>query len=168
MDYAERYRMAETKRFMIELAHGPFEVTKKTGLEIAAKVKFRHFKPVELAIAREFITKAILEGVYYFDVYLLTEKAKKIISETPELNWKIAVPWMYRIDAVCYTFDAVWIIEFKERVSMYAIGELLGYKGMFIKQYEPKKEVRLMLVAKYDEPEVHPVLREHNIRLVVL
>lgn len=150
--------MAKGRVGEIELSVGPYFVTKETAEEMARKIYFRHFKPEELELAREFIRRAILEGYFYFDVYLTTAAAEKLLEEVPEIKIPLAVPWMLRIDAVCWTTGVVWLIEFKERIRTSGIGQLISYKDLFEKQYKPQRPINLMYVAKYDAPELHPLM----------
>jgi len=160
--------MAEEEKSLIELAIGPYEINAYSGPLLADKIYFRHFRPVELYLAREFIRKAIIPGTYYFDVYLLTDEAKDWMRRNPEEFWKITIPYAHRIDAVCFTEEKIYLIEFKIRLKYSAIGQLQGYLDWFKRDYHPTKPVELVVVAAYDRPELHETLERLGIKLILL
>jgi len=160
--------MAEIRDWIIQLARGPYDVDEQTGPRVAQEVWFRHFRPAELWIAREFIRKAILPGRYYFDVYLLTEEAEDFIRKEPEALWRMAIPYMHRIDAVCYYDNKVALIEFKLRLKYSAIGQLAGYRDWFKRQYAPREEVELIAVYRFERPELWETCDRLGIRRIRL
>lgn len=155
--------MVEGTEAVIKFGIGPFKVDKVTGPYVAEQVVFRHFKAGELLIAREFIRRAYIEGTYYFDVYLMTAEAEKFIEKHGEEFWRLAIPFMHRIDAVCFTPDVIYLIEFKLRVKYSGIGQLLGYRDWFVRQYKPDRPVKMVLVAVYEIEELEETLRKHDI-----
>jgi len=56
--------MAQESWALIELAKGPYEVTPATAEIIADKIRFRHFRPGELLLGKEFIRRCIIPGTY--------------------------------------------------------------------------------------------------------
>jgi hypothetical protein len=160
--------MAERERSLIELAKGPYEVNAYSGPLLAETIAFRHFRPMELYLAKEFIRKAIIPGTYYFDVYLLTEEAKDFMIKNPEAFWRMAIPYAHRIDAVCFTEEKIYLIEFKIRLKYSAIGQLQGYLDWFKRDYHPTKPVELVVVVAYDRPELHETCERLGIKLIKL
>jgi len=146
---------------------GPYVVNKDTAAEVVPHVRFRHYKPAELEIARKFIADATLPGTYYFDVYLRTAASDTIVYEMQPLDTADAAPWMLRIDAICVKPGAVWIIEFKDRLRPSLIGQLLSYASLYKTQYQPKKPILTAGVVGRDDPTLHPILQEHEIRLIL-
>jgi len=153
---------------LIELAKGPYIVTVETGPVVADRITFRHFRRMELLLGREFIRRAIIPGEYYFDVYLFTEEALDWMARQPEELWRAAVPYAHRIDAVCFRPEEVVLIEFKIRLKYSAIGQLLGYRDWFRRQYKPDKPVRLVTVCAYDRPELHETCAKEGIEIIML
>lgn len=146
-----------------EWAVGPYEITKETGPLLVDKIRFRHYKPDELEIAKEFVRRALVPGIYFFDVYLPTTEVKKAIEALPKEYKRIAYPGMLRIDAVCLKGKTIWIIEFKERFRPTGIGELMTYKRLFIREYKPKKDVILAYVSSRHDPDLERVLQDYGI-----
>jgi len=158
--------MAGEAEALIELARGPYRLTKETAIEVAEKVWFRHFRPAEIAIAKEFIRSAVLEGTYYFDVYLLTEEALDWMRRQPEAMVRMAIPYAHRIDAVCIRREVIWLMEFKTRLKYSAIGQLSGYIDWFRRQYRYPQPVKGLAVFWYDRPELHETCRRLRISIL--
>ena len=160
--------MAKTRRDTIDMATGPYEINPDNSKTMSDKVRFRHYKPDELQVAKRFITKNKLAGTYFFDVYLWTVAAREIIPQTEPFPVNDAVPWMDRIDAICHKRDHVYIIEFKTRMNPTGLGELLYYKQAYIEQYKPAKGVKLLYVVETLKPEMEKVLKELDIEYMVV
>ena len=147
--------MAEETWAIIRAAVGPYELTPGKGAELAEKVYFRHFRPMELFIAKEFVRKEYIHGTYYFDVYLFTEEIWDWLKKMPEQYWRMAIPYAHRIDCVIITEDKIYLVEFKIRLKYSAIGQLMGYLDWFKRQYRPTKPVVPLVVYALDRPELH-------------
>jgi len=160
--------MVKRKSDIIQMATGPYEVNQQTCLAIAERIKYRHYKPDELEIAKDFIRGCYLPGKYFFDVYLMTKTAEEIFKTGGPPMLKDLVPWLYRIDAVCYKARTVYILEIKERLRPSGVGELIVYKQLFREQYEPDKELVLGYVVRRDEETLHSTLSKEQIRLWVV
>jgi len=158
--------MAQESWALIELAKGPYEVTPATAEIIADKIRFRHFRPGELLLGKEFIRRCIIPGTYYFDVYLLTEEAIDWMRRQPEAVWRMGIPYAHRIDAVCFTDDLIWLIEFKIRLKYSGIGQLAGYEDWFKRQYRFGKPVQTLVVFWYDRPELHETCKRLRIKML--
>jgi len=156
--------MARGEIDTIQLATGPYDVTRKNALEIAERIRFRHYKPEELELGKDFIRRAILPGKYYFDVYIVTKEAEKVMEARGDRALASAVPYMYRIDAICIRPPRTWIIEIKHRLLPSGLGELMTYKPIYIRQYRPVKGVWLGYVARTDNESMHEPLRDNGVR----
>jgi len=131
-------------------------------VESQLDVKFPHYKPEEIEVMRRFLALNRLEGIYTFWVVLDTpqsvELRRKHASE-PTI-WM----WQKQIDAICETEKEIWIIEVKERVRPSAVGQLLVYQDLYVKQYNPVKNVKKLLIARLDDPSIHDTLKRYKIR----
>jgi len=156
--------MGEATRDTITLATGPYDVNTKNSSLMAEKIRYRHYKPDELQIAKAFIRKPYIVGQYFFDYYLLTDAAMRIIEIEVPPKLADIVPWMQRIDAVLFKGKKVFIIEFKDRLRASGIGELLTYRELWEKQYGFGREVELIYVYRDEDPTFHRVLERHKIQ----
>ena len=46
-----------------------------------------------------------------------------------------------RIDAICKVGGGYWVVEIKPFASMLALGQVLSYSSLFVRDYEPDGEV---------------------------
>jgi len=57
-----------------------------------------------------------------------------------------------RIDAVCSVGGGLWVVEIKPYASMQAIGQVITYVRLFVKQYTvPGRTVPVIVCDDYDE-----------------
>jgi len=152
----------------IQLATGPYHVTTENAKIQAERIKYRHYKPEELELAKDFIRKPYIVGTYYFDYYLMTYRAQQILEREDPQSLTALIPWMQRIDALLLKGKSVYLIEFKNRLVSQGIGELLTYRDLYIRQYESNKEVKMLYVVRHDDPTFHSTLEAQNISLIVV
>jgi len=68
-----------------------------------------------------------------------------------------------RIDVVAETPDAIFIIEIKDEASWSAIGQALGYRLLYTRDFEPEKPVVPVVVARTFSPDLIYILTELQI-----
>ena len=153
---------------LIKLAVGPFDVDVYTGPLLVDKIRFRHFHPYEVLLAKEFIRKAVRPGRYYFDVYLLTEEGKEWMQKQPEEWARLVEVGAHRIDAICENEKDLTLLEFKLRLKHSAVGQLASYRDWFKRDYTPVKPVRCLVVYSLDKPELHETCDKLNIERLKL
>ena len=138
------------------------------ALGIKIRPPFAHFKPHEVEIMAAFLNQRLLDGVYRFDVRLFTEVIEPAPEAEPEMYFAWHMLRAKRIDAVCETVDAIWLLEVKDVLRPSAIGELLTYRALYDRQFHPLKPLRLGVVAGEDDELVRPACEEQGIRVWVL
>ena len=143
-----------------------YERGRALGIKISPP--FPHFKPHEVEIMRAFLDRDILRGEYRFDVRLFPE----VIEPAPEAEVEMYFAWHMlkakRVDAVCETPDAIWLLEVKDVLRPSAIGELLTYRTLYDRQFRPLKPLRMGVVCGEDDELVRPTCEEQGIRVWVL
>lgn len=148
----------------LQLATGPYDVNRNTGYLLADEIKYRHYKPDELTLAKDFVRMALLPGKYFFDYYLMTDSARKIVEGMEPPMLKDIVPWLMRVDCVVFIGRKAWLIEFKERLRPSGVGQLLTYEKLWKEQYGGDKPVILGYVARVDDKTMHSTLEDKGIR----
>jgi len=128
-----------------------------------SQVRFPHYKPEEIELARRFLAKNELKGTWQFSVPLDTPTTEELQRQFPDIPIGELRLWGKWVDAVCEADDAVWLIEFSERVRDSALGHMLTYDRLYRIQYKPSKPVRLMVVARVDDPAVRHTLESYGI-----
>jgi len=73
-----------------------------------------------------------------------------------------------RIDLVVHAQETIWIIEVTPKVSKAAIGGCITYRDLYIKQFNPEKEVKLGIIVEMDDPAYHSTLENNKIALWVV
>jgi len=124
---------------------------------------FPHFKPQETEVMKAFIRSGMLRGIWYFDVPLETTRSLELRRAVDRLLRLEAKLFVYRIDSICETEDAYWVLEVKERLRKSGVGEIVTYRMMFEDQYEPKKIVRSGYVYRAEDIDMWSVLNAHGI-----
>ena len=125
---------------------------------------FPHFQIAEARILYDFICSDKIVGTWYFDVKLLSEKAKKLLESENPFMLSQANLYMKRIDAVCINSIAHNIIEVKKKLLSSAIGQLLTYEKLYREQYKPTKSIRLVVVYAFRDEDVEKTCKEYNIK----
>ena len=125
--------------------------------------KYPHMKADEQAIWERFLVQLPwrAERIAY-DVRL--GDGVELPPETQE--WVRKMAWSLstkRVDAMVETRSEFVIIEVKGRAGLGAVGQLLGYLHLFVKQYRPQKRVKLALVCTELAPDLATVLVEYGI-----
>jgi len=135
-------------------------------LEKAKKLypKFPHFKPYEATIMKAFLEREILKGLYAFDVRLDVDVPMPE-GVLPHEHATYLVLKAKRIDALCLTATALWILEVKDRTRPSLLGELLTYKQMLLDQYEVDRPVKLGAVVGVSIPSDEQVLKSYGVEV---
>jgi len=130
--------------------------------------EYKHLKPDEKEIAKRFVEIGYLPGVYEYDVKLETPDVvfpahwtKKDLEHWSALRAK-------RIDIVVHAEAAVWILEVTPKLSKAAIGGVVTYREMYLKQFKPLHPVHLGIVVEVDDLAYHATLNKYGIRLWVV
>lgn len=76
-----------------------------------------------------------------------------------------------KIDIVIECKDEIWLIEAKKRLNPHAIGQILVYEQLYLEDLEnkeKKKEIRLGICCRYDDPLLTEVCRKYHIKVFLL
>jgi len=130
--------------------------------------KYPHMKPGEVELWDKFLERMpwTARRIAY-DVRL--GEGATLPEETPD--WVKRMAWAVstkRVDAIVETPDALYIVEVKERASLSAIGQLLGYLVLYVKQFRPASMMRLALVCRHLAPDMGPILAEYGIETYIV
>jgi hypothetical protein len=147
------------------MASGPYVLTRENAPLMASTINYRHYKPEELQIARNFVSQGHILGTWFFDVFLETPRSREILASMQPTTTGEAQPWMNRIDAVAREGRVTHVIEFKDALRPGGIGQLVYYGPEYARQYDPSALIQLDYVVHVDRPELHSTLEENEIRL---
>jgi len=153
-------------------------------------IRFIHFRPEELEIAKRFIETIEGYSKIETDVRLYPpeeEKQRIIVNALKEYSRLTGISLetlertitddekrmlielkAKRIDMVVHWPEEIWIVEIKQKVRASAIGQLKLYELWYRRQFRPTKPIRLVLVAEIDDPMVLPLLKKEGIKKILV
>lgn len=132
------------------------------------RAEFAHMQNLEAAIMQRFRDANLLPGNYDYDIHLDVPEPEwpPRLTELERRQWKQLIA--KRIDAVCVRPDVIWILEVTPRESTRALGAMLVYKDLYLRQFKPTKPVSLGLVVEMADPALAMVRAAQGIRLWVV
>ncbi len=130
--------------------------------------KYEHMLPDERAIWHRFIIPREIQFTrIIYDLHLgegtipppgASEQVKKVVEATSRK----------RVDAIGETPAEIIIYEVKQRAGMSALGQLLNYRALYLKEYNPRKPVRLAVVCERLEPDILPTFKSYGIEIFIV
>lgn len=127
-------------------------------------LRLTHLVPAEAQIARRFMLLNPIQATeWILDLHLGD-------GITPDPAWPLWLQAMSktltqrRVDLVAYTPTGDWIVEFKPRGNIHAIGQLIVYNSLYIRGYPQRGKPNLALVAPYLGYDLKNTLDEFGIR----
>ncbi len=73
-----------------------------------------------------------------------------------------------RIDVIGYKNNFVTIIEVKKRVGLYTLGQILGYKFLYLREHPETPVVSTLIVCSTIDQDDQDVLSHYGINFVVV
>lgn len=73
-----------------------------------------------------------------------------------------------RVDAIGYKGSQATVIEVKDRAGFSAIGQIVGYYALYVKQNPASPAPLMLMVCNRFAPDILPVLQHQNIGLNVV
>lgn len=122
---------------------------RKLGLSMKPKVRNRypHFLAEDTAVWSKFLqTDGHRLSDCWYDLRVGTGAV--LPGGATELERKISDGVSRkRIDVVCRVEDKLWVVEVKPFANMYAVGQVVSYVRMFIKEFLTKEDVIPVIVC---------------------
>lgn len=130
--------------------------------------KYPHMLPGETRIWDRFLDlHGMPDGEVDYDVHL----GEGVAVDPSWPFWMTRVVQQlstHRADVVVERSDEVVIIEVKRVAGMGAVGQLLGYEALYLKQFGVDRPVRLLCVCERTEADIEVVFQFYEIEVVVL
>lgn len=130
--------------------------------------EFRHLLPLERPIWARYLastTEEFLSLVY--DLHL-GEGAPIDPALSPGTQAIIAAVSRKRVDVVGETASSIIIFEVKPRAGMGAMGQLLTYRELYLREIRTTKPIRMMVVCERVEPDVPRVYAQYGIEIALV
>lgn len=130
--------------------------------------EFTHLLPLERPIWARYLastTEEFLSLVY--DLHL-GEGAPVDPAFSAGTQAIIAAVSRKRLDVVGETADSIIIFEVKPRAGMGAMGQLLNYRALYLREKRPRKPVRTVVVCERIEPDVTRTYGQYGIEIALV
>lgn len=73
-----------------------------------------------------------------------------------------------RIDVIGYKGDITTIIEVKKRAVLFTLGQILGYRFLYLREHLEQKGVRTLIICSKIDQDDHDVLSHYGIDVYVV
>jgi len=126
---------------------------------------YPHMLPYDTLLWRRFLKEW---GDYFerFEYDLHVGRGVTIKEPMPQEIMRAAtILTQKRIDAVGYFRDETWIFEVKPDAGLSALGQLLGYKALWIRDRGLPKKLILAIVTDYLNEDMQFLMRHYGIRI---
>lgn len=130
--------------------------------------KYPHLLAEDTALWNNFISQ-YPDRFVYCDYDYHVGDGIDVPADWPESYRNMATTLsQFRIDVIGWNADIPTIIEVKPRARTTAIGQVLVYYSLFIKQHPEYLNARKMIVTDWKHEEITAVAFEHNIAIVTV
>ena len=131
-------------------------------------VKYPHMLPEETKIWDAYLEREGLpEGKISYDVHL----GAGVAPDPAWPAWMAKMVWSlstHRLDVVVERPDEVLIVELKIVAGMGAVGQLLGYEALWLKDRGVARPVRLVCICDRIEADMETVFSFYEIEVIVM
>lgn len=124
--------------------------------------------PADVAIWERFIAK-------FPDMYDQVEYDVKVgavpefVAQDPDLVHRAQAPlYQRKIDVVAYKGGQIDIIELKPRASMSTLGQVLGYKELYLRDIKPNVEPKAIVITDEADADFGHVAASMGVFIVVV
>lgn len=130
--------------------------------------KYPHMLPAEVRRWDAFLERfGLPEGRVSYDVHL--GDGAEVDSGWPVwMASMVKILSTHRVDVVIERPDEVVIVEVKGIAGMGAVGQLVGYEALWVKEHGVDRPVRLLLVCERAEADMKAVFDWYEIEVVEL
>lgn len=130
--------------------------------------KYLHMLPGDVFLWEKFLEKY---GEYYnqFEYDIHVGRADKAVGPQPEEIRKVAeAVLLKRIDAVGYHEEEVWIFEVKPDAGLSALGQLLGYKALWVRDRGLPVKLRVAVISDYVSSDDRYLFEHYEVRVFLV
>lgn len=130
--------------------------------------EFTHLLPLERPIWARYLAATTEEFLALtYDLHL-GEGAPVDPAWSPGTAAIVAAVSRKRLDVVGETADSIIIFEVKPRAGMGAMGQLLSYRELYLREHRPSKPVRMVCVCERVEPDIPRIFGQYGIELAIV
>lgn len=130
--------------------------------------RFPHLMPVDVAIWNRYLDRYGAQFLgFQYDI-TLGHGATPLPEMSPAdrfLLWSLTVK---RADCLGIQLEGVTLYEVKPRLGMAAIGQVVSYYVLWLRQYGYVPAVKMAVVCEQDEPDLHYVIDALGFQVIVV
>ena len=135
---------------------------------VTPKIKYAHMLPGETEIWDRFLTVTKIPFTRFdYDVHV--GELPDVPEGTPDyLIPLVQAVYRKRIDAVGFTDQEIWLFEVKQRAGLSAMGQVLAYKLLYVKDFQPGLPVKMGVVCELKSTDVDYLYSQHDIEVFMV
>lgn len=139
-------------------------------MQVATKdlQRYPHMFPRDIAIWERFL-KDFGESYSHFNYDVkVGSGTSDILGRNDAYSKMQRILSLYRIDAVGFRGSDIDIIEVKPRATTAAIGQVIVYKELYERDFQPTQTVIPTIVTDYEMPDIRYLTKELGIQYIVM
>jgi hypothetical protein len=135
------------------MSHDLYETYPFRWRPYTTKTKYDALQPLDAAVWTECIKQfpALYKTVAY------NVPVGLVGMPPPNQRDNIPADWIYltspKVDCVCFSGEALVVVEVKPQLNPEAIGQVMVYKSLFIKRWQPELPVKTQIATMAARPE---------------
>ena len=137
------------------------------GQDDLALLLLRRFYPERTDRESEVIRAFLLAHGQEYDRYGFSIRIGQGVTpdpaHLPAVQQNAVFSSMKRIDGLFWSGPQPTIIEVKYRVTLASLGQILGYRQLFLEAAPDAPEPRLIIIGRYSDDDTTRVLQDHGV-----
>ena len=135
---------------------------------VTPRIKYAHMLPGETEIWDRFLAVTTIPFTRFdYDVHV--GETPVVDPNTPDyLVPMIEAVYRKRIDAVGFTDHEIWLFEVKQRAGLSAMGQVLAYKALYVKDFRPRLPIKMGVVCELKSTDVDYLYSQHDIAVFMV
>ncbi len=130
--------------------------------------KYPHMKPKDIAIWERFILKfPDIFGSVQYDFHVGDPPPFNSLMDDGEDRNQDAL-YRLKIDVVAHNDNGIHIIELKPDAGPSTIGQVKGYKTLYIRDEEPLGKINMSIITDIERPNMAFLCKAEGIQLIVV
>lgn len=132
------------------------------------KLRFKHLLPAEVKIWNRFLSEWGSGWDWYeYDLHL--GSGIEVLEYWEDKIKKLAkVLTQFRLDVVGHKAEAITIFEIKPQAGIGALGQVLAYRELYLKEFGSDIDVGLAIVTDRVGPDIEYIYSQFGIRLYIV
>lgn len=131
-------------------------------------MRYPHMFPKDIEIWERFLEKYATE----YDGFIYDWKVGSGTEPVPELREPYATMQTtlskYRVDVIGVKAGRYELIETKPNAGPSAVGQIISYRNLFVKDYQGQREVVPVIVTDFERPDIREVASDMGVKYYIV